>query len=307
MPRTQAAQSDQASLQTLPGWTGAGVPLIDFDRIRELSPEPSSVRPEFPNDRGAACQARGDLGGALVDFDRALERNPGCAEGYNYRGAIRQARGDLTGALADFNRALELNPGYAEAYNNRGVVRQARGDLDGALADYDRALELTPSPDAAPIYHNRGAARRGNFDGAIADFSRALAIDPGYCAAYISRGNARYHQWDPGCEADYRFAFCLDARLAAREIVRLLDEGIGPDPADVLADCRQHLRSNPEDALSRVRRGLTHLLLNQDTPAIHDLQRVFLRSPAWKPFLPLLIDEAKRRRAAASARMTGSR
>jgi hypothetical protein len=58
MQRTQAAQCDQASLQTPPGRTGAGVPVIDFDRIRRLSHEPGSVRPEFPNDRRAACRAR---------------------------------------------------------------------------------------------------------------------------------------------------------------------------------------------------------------------------------------------------------
>jgi tetratricopeptide (TPR) repeat protein len=272
--------------------------VIDFDQILELSHESGRARPEFPNHRGAACHA---------DFDRALELNPGCTEAYNHRGAVRQARGDLAGALADFDRALELNPGYGQAYHNRGAARQARGDLAGALADYDRALELTPFRDAAPIYHNRGAARWSDLDGAIADFSRALAIDPGYCVAYISRGHDRYHKQDPKYEADYRAAFFLDARLATREFIRLLDEGIRHDLADVLTNYRKHLRIDPEDVVARTRRGLTLLLLNRDTEAIHDLQRVFLRSSAWKPFLQLLVDEAKRRRASASARMTESR
>jgi tetratricopeptide (TPR) repeat protein len=276
----------------------------DFDRILGPSCEPGTVRPDYHNNRGVACHARGDLDGALAEFDRAVELRSDYAEAYHNRGVVRQARGDLDGALADLDRAVELNPCCAEAYNNRGSARQARGDLDGALADYDRALELTSHRDAAAIYHNRGVARRGDFDGAIADFNRALAIDPGYCPAYVSRG---YHQGDPRCEADYRSAFFLDARLAARELVRMLDERLRHDLDHVLTDCREHLRIDPEDVVACVRRGLTHLLLNQDTQAIHDLQRISLRSPAWKPFLPLLVAEAKRRRAWRSARMTRSR
>lgn len=271
----------------------------------ELEPNPESDRggPEFYNNRGVASHSRGDLNGALADFDRALEENPDYAEAYNNRGAARHARGDLDAALADYDRALELNPDYAAAYNNRGTVRHARGDLDGALADYDRALELTPHIDAAAIYHNRGAARRGDFDGAIADFNRALELDPGYCATYISRANARYHKRDPECETDYRTAFALDARLAAREIIRLLDEGIRLDLVDVLTNCGKHLRINPGDVVSLARRGLTRLLLHRDAEAIDDLRQIGLRSPSWTPIVQLLIDEARRQRASRSARI----
>jgi tetratricopeptide (TPR) repeat protein len=274
---------------------------VDFDRaleqveVRVQVPVRDDRRPEFHNNRGAARHARGDLGGAADDFDRALELNPDYPEAYNNRGTLRHARGDLGGALQDFNRALELNPHYAEAYNNRGTLRHACGDLRGAIRDFDRALELLPRHQAAPVYHNRGAARRGDFDAAIADFDQALELDPSDCVAYISRGNARFHKRDRKCRDDYRAAFALDARLAASEIIRLLDDGLRHDLAEVLANCEKHLRIDPADVVALARRGLTLLLQGKQPEADTDLQQIQHLDPSWGSALQLLTAEAKRR------------
>jgi Flp pilus assembly protein TadD len=58
------------------------------------------------------------------------------------RGFAKQAKGDVDGAIADFNRAIELDPKQPRAYMNRGFAKPAKGDHDGAIADYNRALEL---------------------------------------------------------------------------------------------------------------------------------------------------------------------
>jgi tetratricopeptide (TPR) repeat protein len=57
---------------------------------------------------------------------------------------VEKDKGDLDGALADFNKAIELNARLAYAYNNRGLVKETKGDLVGALADLTKALELKP-------------------------------------------------------------------------------------------------------------------------------------------------------------------
>src|SRR5271170_6283914 len=49
------------------------------------------------------------------------------------------AKGDLDGALADYNHAIELDPKNAVAYDDRGLLKQNKGDNDGALADYNKA------------------------------------------------------------------------------------------------------------------------------------------------------------------------
>src|SRR5262249_36956208 len=88
--------------------------------------------------------ARGDLDGAIADFDLAVTFDPRMALAYNNRGMARQDRGDLEGAIRDYTLALEINPRLAEAYSNRGVAHRAIGDLDGAIADYDACIKLNP-------------------------------------------------------------------------------------------------------------------------------------------------------------------
>jgi hypothetical protein len=136
---------------------------------------------------------------------------------------------------------------------------------------------------------------------------RALEVDPIDCLTYLSRGNARYNQMDPECEADYRSAFLLDAPLAAREIVRGLEDDIRSDVASILTRCRNRVNDNPQDVVARARLGLTMLLLYQDESALHDLQQVFVQSAAWRPFLRLLVNEAKGWRATRPSHFTRSR
>ena len=66
------------------------------------------------------------------------------ARKYLKQGIEHFSKGDLAGAIADYDRALNADPKFAEAYFNRGKARRAQGDLDGAIADYEAAAELDP-------------------------------------------------------------------------------------------------------------------------------------------------------------------
>jgi tetratricopeptide (TPR) repeat protein len=57
---------------------------------------------------------------------------------------VKRGKGDMDGALADFNKAIELNPSLAQPYYNRGNVKAENNDLNGAIADYTKTIELKP-------------------------------------------------------------------------------------------------------------------------------------------------------------------
>src|SRR2546428_4128371 len=120
------------------------------------------------NNRGNARKAKGDIEGAIADYNQALETNPRYTEAYYNRGIALQSKGDLGGAIRDYSTALELAPSFTDAYINRGQAKQAKDDLEGALADYNAALQL--KSDDASIYFARASALQAKKDlaGALA-------------------------------------------------------------------------------------------------------------------------------------------
>ncbi len=96
---------------------------------------------------------------------------------YNNRGIAKKHKGDLDGAIADYDRAIQINPKYDSAYNNRGSAKQDKGDLDGAIADYDRAIQINPKYDMA--YKNRGLAntKKRNWADALADYRHTCELN----------------------------------------------------------------------------------------------------------------------------------
>ena len=73
------------------------------------------------------------------------EANIQNAATYGSRGTAKERKGDLDGAMADYNQAIKLNPKNASAYNNRGNAKTKKGDLNGAMADYNQAIKLNPN------------------------------------------------------------------------------------------------------------------------------------------------------------------
>jgi curved DNA-binding protein CbpA len=70
---------------------------------------------------------------------------------YRERGVLAYRSGDLYLALVNFNLAIELDPGFADAYVDRGIVFYRMGDLERAFADIARANRVDASrPNSMP-------------------------------------------------------------------------------------------------------------------------------------------------------------
>ena len=203
--------------------------IESWEQFVHIENQPDSA--EDYNYRGEVKLTKGDLDGALADFNKAValnpslivacdnrvrvehakvERNKTLAGTWEKFGSIKKAEGDLEGALAGYNKAIELNPELATAFNSRGRVKRAKKDLDGALADFDEAIEL--KPDLAAAYSNRGGAKqaKGDLAGAIADYSRAIELKPDLAAAYNNRAGAKRAKGDlDDALADYNKAIEL--------------------------------------------------------------------------------------------------
>jgi tetratricopeptide (TPR) repeat protein len=110
--------------------------------------------------RGVELKQRGDLDGALKDYDAAIALNPADFFAFNNRANVRRDKSDLAGAIADYTEAVRLEPAYAAAYVNRGLVQERAGDLEQARASFNAALaapanKFRNSPGAHQIARER--------------------------------------------------------------------------------------------------------------------------------------------------------
>jgi tetratricopeptide (TPR) repeat protein len=53
-------------------------------------------------------------------------------------------KGEIEGAIVDFDRALELSPELMVGYMNRGLARLLQGKDAEAQKDFEQCLALTP-------------------------------------------------------------------------------------------------------------------------------------------------------------------
>lgn len=144
--------------------------------------------------RAYTKEKKGDLDGAIADFNHAIEINPKHAEIHVNRGVAKAKKGDLDGAIADFDHAIELDAKNLYAYWDRGLAKSKKSDYDGAIADYSHAIELDPRE--AGTYYSRGYARhrKGDLDEAVADYTHAIELNPKHVYALLNRGNAKLAQ-----------------------------------------------------------------------------------------------------------------
>src|SRR4051794_36781419 len=80
----------------------------------------------------------------LFSVCATAQNPPMTAVEYQNRGLERQGANDLDGAIADYDKAIQLDPGLIEAYDNRANAKMAKGDREGAFADYTKAIQLSP-------------------------------------------------------------------------------------------------------------------------------------------------------------------
>jgi len=204
---------------------------VKITDLTEAKPLPSPANPNVtsspPANTNIGAQSSGNA--SATPSARADSQNESNGPGADLvdRGVEKGKKGDLDGAIAEFDKAIKANPSNSLAYINRAYAKRLKKDPAGAIADYTKAIELDPK--SADAYYNRGnvkAMDKKDVDGAIADYTRAIEADPQYSHAYYNRGVARREKGDAAAaDADFKRAGEIDPELAPRtsNTVTLLD------------------------------------------------------------------------------------
>jgi tetratricopeptide (TPR) repeat protein len=98
---------------------------------------------------GLTAEKQEDRQGAELFYRRALEAEPGLAQGHKNLGDIAYARGAAEEALRLYQRAVELDSELGEDVHARlGLLHYQTRNREAAIRAWTRALELNPANEA---------------------------------------------------------------------------------------------------------------------------------------------------------------
>ncbi len=116
------------------------------------------------NNWGNLLQAKGNLVGAKLVYQKILQIDPHFAAGYYNLGMTLKAEGNLTAAIAAYQQAITLNPDYAVAYQNLGVALLKVGNPPASLAAFRQAIALHQQQDPTEAERLRQGLKALGFD-----------------------------------------------------------------------------------------------------------------------------------------------
>ncbi len=130
------------------------------------------------NNQGVAYYYKNAYEAAIIEFEKALQKDPELVEVYNNLGLTYSKLRQNEKATEYFQKALELNPNFAEAYANLGVIYHLESKYTEAIEEFNKAL--IHKPDSAIGYTNLGNAYNaiGETVKAIKAWKQAIELDP---------------------------------------------------------------------------------------------------------------------------------
>tara|TARA_B100000749_G_C18363495_1_gene438540 strand:- start:103 stop:972 length:870 start_codon:yes stop_codon:yes gene_type:complete len=100
------------------------------------------------------------------------------ADVHNGLGLVLNQVGRLREAVVEYRRALDRNPNHLGALNNLGAALVSQDQLDEAMGQFDRLVALDPGDPDAQTSLGVVFSRVGSYEQAVGAFQEALRIDP---------------------------------------------------------------------------------------------------------------------------------
>jgi tetratricopeptide (TPR) repeat protein len=236
------------------------------------------------NDLGNAFIQKGQVEGALVQYQKALQINPNDLEALNNLGVALFRKGRMDDAVAQYQKALAISPNYVLTHNNLGNALLQRGQLDDAVAHYQKALEINPN--FAGAHYNLGNAlfQKGRVDDAMAHYQKALEINPNRPEAHYNLANTLIQKGQMhDAVAHYQKALEINPNYpeAHNNLGNALLQRGQLD--DAVAHYQKALEINPNFPEARYNLGKAFIQKGQLDSAITQFQEVLRLKPDFRP------------------------
>lgn len=96
------------------------------------------------NKMGLIFLRKGMVDEAIVEFENAIDKNPGLVESYNNLGLAYIQLGQHSKAIDILQKGCDMEPQFADLKNNLGAAYSKAGMYTHALSAYEAALNINP-------------------------------------------------------------------------------------------------------------------------------------------------------------------
>lgn len=129
-------------------------------------------------DMGLNKLETGNFSGALADFKKSVELEPGDYDSWLYAGICHNELGEYKESMAAFEKCIQIDDSLPYAYANLGIVYQRKRDVHEAARYFFKAVRIDPGDIASRL--NLGIAylriRNKEFE-ALQEFKAVLHVD----------------------------------------------------------------------------------------------------------------------------------
>jgi tetratricopeptide (TPR) repeat protein len=162
------------------------------------TPKPPTATPtpsaEDHLKQGVEYYEQDKLEEAIVEYEKALELEPGNPNAHRNLGSVYVKQGKWEEAIAAYEQAIKLDPNFGEAYADMVAAYVGLDNLPEAVDAGEKGIKLAPK--YATGYNTLGAAykRQDRLDEATAMFQKAIGIDADYAMPHYNLGLIYYSQ-----------------------------------------------------------------------------------------------------------------
>jgi tetratricopeptide (TPR) repeat protein len=234
------------------------------------------------NNFGNTLLDNGNIDGAMVHFQKALQIIPNHAEAHYNLGNALFRKGDVNEAIVQYQDALQSKPNDEKTHYNLGVAFLQQGKVDEAISEFQTALHIIP--DDVVVLNNLGNAdfQHGSVDQAISNYQQALQINPNDAKIHYNLGVAlaQKHDFD---EAIAHFQKCLKIKPGDITVMNNLGNVLflKGDINTAIGEFLNILQIKPDDANARYSLGFAFLQEGDLDGAIMNFQKTLRIKPNW--------------------------
>jgi choline-sulfatase len=173
----------------------AALKASDWKAAQESLERSLKLNPNFDQAMTALARAlhqQGKDDEALQWLEKALQANPKNLRAWYEKGWISVAS-DPDGAMVDFQRTLEIQPGFAIAHRDLGIILFQKGRFGEAAKHLAKADELGMNDARLLNFLGICYDRTGRLERAIETYHQALKLDATLAEAHLNLGFT-YHR-----------------------------------------------------------------------------------------------------------------